>query len=52
MDMKARDERDSRRAVAPLMPAAFAFVLDTSALDADRALDAARAFLRTKIGPA
>ena len=52
MDMKARDERDSRRAVAPLRPAVDAFVLDTSALDADQAFDAACAFLRTKIGPA
>lgn len=52
MDMKARDERDSRRAVAPLKPAVDAFVLETSALDADQAFDVACAFLRTKIGPA
>ncbi|MEI6557658.1 MAG: d(CMP) kinase [Rhodospirillaceae bacterium] len=52
MDMKARDERDSRRAVAPLKSAVDAFVLDTSNLDADQAFDAARAFLRTRIGPA
>ncbi len=52
MDMKARDERDSRRAVAPLKPAVDAFVLDTSALDADGAFEAACAFLRTRIGPA
>ena len=52
MDMKARDERDSRRAVAPLKPAVDAFVLDTSALDADQAFGAACAFLRSKIGPA
>ena len=52
MDMKARDERDSRRAVAPLTSAVDAFLLDTSALDADQAFDAACAFLRTRIGPA
>jgi len=50
--MKARDARDSRRAVAPLQPAVDAFLLDTSALDADQAFDAALAFLRTKFGPA
>ena len=49
-DMKARDERDSQRAVAPLKPAADAFVLDTSTLDADQAFAAAEAFVRTKIG--
>ncbi|MEI8397206.1 MAG: (d)CMP kinase [Rhodospirillaceae bacterium] len=51
-DMKARDERDSRRAVAPLVPAIDAFVLDTSSLDADQAFDAAVTFIRSKIGPA
>ncbi|MEI6985924.1 MAG: (d)CMP kinase [Rhodospirillaceae bacterium] len=51
-DMKARDERDSRRAVAPLTPAVDAFMLDTSALDADQAFAAARAFVCAKIGPA
>ena len=51
-DMKARDERDSRRAVAPLRPAVDAFVLDTSALDADQAFSAALTFIRSRIGPA
>ena len=36
-DMKERDERDSARSVAPLVPAADAVVLDTSELDADAA---------------
>ena len=40
-DLKQRDERDSQRAVAPLKPAIDAFLLDTSALDADQALAAA-----------
>ena len=34
-DVRARDERDSGRSVAPLEPAADAFVLDTTDLDAD-----------------
>ena len=49
-DMKARDERDSQRAVAPLKPATDAFVLDTSVLDADQAFDAACAVIGAKIG--
>ncbi|WP_114859074.1 (d)CMP kinase [Azospirillum brasilense] len=49
-DMKARDARDSQRTVAPLLPAADAFVLDTSALDADQAFAAATAFIGTKTG--
>jgi cytidylate kinase len=40
-DLKQRDARDSQRAVAPLKPAEGAFLLDTSALDADQALAAA-----------
>jgi cytidylate kinase len=48
-DMKERDARDSQRAVAPLRPAADAFLLDTSSLDADQAFEAAMAFIRTKV---
>jgi cytidylate kinase len=40
-DMKDRDARDSQRRTAPLVPADDAFVLDTSALDADAAFAAA-----------
>lgn len=40
-DMKERDERDSARSVAPLVPADDAVVLDTSELDADAAFAAA-----------
>lgn len=49
-DMKARDARDSQRAVAPLVPAADAFVLDTSAMTAEQAFDAALAFIAGKTG--
>jgi cytidylate kinase len=48
-DLKQRDTRDSQRAVAPLKPAADAFLLDTSALDADQALAAALAVIRSAL---
>jgi cytidylate kinase len=37
-DIRARDERDSTRAVAPLRPASDAVLLDTSKLDVDSAI--------------
>ena len=40
-DMSARDARDRERRVAPLTPAEDAFLLDTTALDADAAFAAA-----------
>lgn len=40
-DIRARDERDSKRATAPLVAAADAVTLDTSALDRDAAIAAA-----------
>lgn len=49
-DMKDRDARDSQRAVAPLKPADDAFLLNTSALNADQAFDAAMTFIRSKPG--
>ncbi|HYD99489.1 MAG TPA: (d)CMP kinase [Alphaproteobacteria bacterium] len=51
-DLKERDARDSQRAVAPLKPAADAFLLDTSDLTIDQALAAALDFVRSRIGPA
>jgi len=47
-DMAARDARDSDRSVAPLKPADDAFVLDTSELNAEEALAAAKAFIASK----
>ncbi|TMM50129.1 (d)CMP kinase [Qipengyuania marisflavi] len=50
-DLRRRDERDSTRAVAPLVPAPDAMVIDTSALDRDAAIAAAIAMVecaRTK----
>lgn len=37
-DIRARDERDSNREVAPLVPASDAILLDTSALDINAAI--------------
>ncbi|WP_431476983.1 (d)CMP kinase [Massilia eburnea] len=39
MDLKARDDRDMNRAIAPLAPAEGAFLLDTSAMNADEATE-------------
>lgn len=39
-DMRARDERDTQRAVAPLKPAADALVLDSTLLDVDQVVEA------------
>jgi len=44
-DMKDRDSRDSGRAVSPLVPAADALVIDSTALDADAAFAAAVALV-------
>jgi len=49
-DMKERDARDRDRAVSPLKPAEDAFILDTSNLDEDEALQAALAFIRSRNG--
>jgi len=49
-DMRARDERDSRRTVAPLRPADDAFVVDTSILTADQVFDLAVERVRSRIG--
>lgn len=38
-DLKERDERDSNRAVAPLKPAEDAYLLDTSDMTADEAVE-------------
>jgi cytidylate kinase len=50
-DMKERDARDRARAVAPLVPAPDALILDTTALDADAAFAAALAFIASRDAP-
>ena len=47
-DMKDRDARDSQRRTAPLRPADDAFVLDTTALDAEAAVAAAITYIDGK----
>lgn len=47
-DVKARDERDMNRAVAPLKPAGDAVELDTTTLDADAAFEAAVAIVEAQ----
>jgi cytidylate kinase len=44
-DMKDRDSRDSGRAVSPMVPAADALVIDSTALDADAAFATAVALI-------
>lgn len=48
-DMEARDACDKDRSVAPLVPAKDAWILDTSALDADQAFAQAKAHIETKL---
>jgi cytidylate kinase len=48
-DLRQRDARDRSRAIAPLVPAQDAFVIDTTTQDVDAAFASARAYV---IGPA
>lgn len=48
-DMKARDDRDSGRSVAPMVPAKDAWLLDTTHLDADQVLAQAKAYIADKL---
>jgi cytidylate kinase len=47
-DMEARDARDAGRDVSPLVPAEDAFILDTSALDADAVFATALDFIESQ----
>lgn len=49
IDIKARDERDSGRAAAPLAQAADAMLLDTSEMDIDEAIAAAIRLVEERI---
>ena len=49
-EIRARDERDSKRATAPLVPAADAMVIDTSDLSIAEALDRVIAMIERRIG--
>jgi CMP/dCMP kinase len=47
-DLVARDERDSQRAVAPMLPASDAYVIDTSTLNAGEVLEEAINLIRAR----
>jgi cytidylate kinase len=47
-DMKERDERDTNRGVAPLVPAQDAFVIDTGPLSADQVFESALAYVNSQ----
>ena len=44
-NLQERDARDRSRAVAPLVPASDAFVIDTTEQDIDTAFEVARAYV-------
>lgn len=48
-DMRARDDRDTKRAVAPLVPAADAVIIDNSDMSPQQVLDAALAVVRERL---
>lgn len=48
-DLIERDRRDSSRAAAPLVPAADAFVIDSSQMGVDAVVDAALAYVSCRI---
>jgi cytidylate kinase len=50
LDIQARDERDSNRAVAPLQPAGDAIIMDTDTLTAAEVLAEASARIRAVLG--
>jgi cytidylate kinase len=49
-ELRARDEQDAARAVAPMRPAEDAVLIDTTAMDADAAFARARAVVEEKLG--
>ena len=48
-DIKARDERDSNRTVAPLLPAKDALVLDSTQLSIEQVLEKIEIFIEEKL---
>ncbi|WP_299792223.1 (d)CMP kinase [uncultured Shewanella sp.] len=48
-EIKERDERDSNRSVAPLVPAEDALIIDTSGIGIDEVLDIALTHIQTKL---
>jgi cytidylate kinase len=48
-EQTARDARDANRAVAPLMPAADALLVDTTGLDANAVVDRLERLVRDRL---
>jgi cytidylate kinase len=48
-DIKARDERDANRTIAPLVPAKDALVLDSTKLDIEQVLERIEMFIEEKL---
>ena len=48
-DIKARDERDANRTVAPLVPAKDALVLDSTKLNIEQVLEKIEMFIGEKL---
>lgn len=51
-EIKERDDRDRNRAVAPLVPAPDALVLDSTEMSLDEVVERALAYVSQKLGPA
>ncbi|MEO6463237.1 MAG: (d)CMP kinase [Candidatus Eisenbacteria bacterium] len=51
-EIERRDRRDRERAVAPLVPAPDAIVIDTSGMSIEEQVDAVLDAVRSKVGPA
>jgi len=49
-EIKERDDRDRNRAIAPLVPAADALVLDSTQLSIEQVIDQALEYARQKLG--
>ena len=48
-EVKARDERDRNRPIAPLKPAEDALLLDSTTLSIDEVIQQALCYIRTKV---
>ena len=48
-DIKARDERDSQRSVAPLVPAEDAVIIDSTDLDINQVVDSAMEIINSRL---
>jgi cytidylate kinase len=48
-DIKARDERDANRTIAPLVPAKDALVLDSTELNIEQVLEKIEMFIEEKL---